>query len=79
MWNYGKADWNLLQDLCEEEDWEFLRQVDTDDGAARLTKAILKLADNEIGRKTLTELKSTHPWLTDDIIESERRKKMRKE
>ena len=75
VWNFAKADWPLLKDSLEEFNWEFLRSDHPDDGAINLTNTILELAEIAIGRTTITECKSTHPWLTDEIIESQRWKK----
>ena len=42
VWNYKQADWDLLRDCLDEVDWDFLRSVDPDDGAATLTAKIMR-------------------------------------
>ena len=53
VWDYKNADWDLLQDSLDEENWDLLRSLDPDNGAATLTAKILELACKSIGRKTV--------------------------
>ena len=43
-------------------------------GAERLTKIILDLAGDSIGKRTITEQKSTHPWLNERAVAAIARK-----
>ena len=36
VWNYSKADWDVLNDTLSEIDWEFLRRYPSDEGASQL-------------------------------------------
>ena len=68
VWNYRDADWDKLNANLMETDWEFIRGMSADEGAAKLTETILKLAQEAIGQRSCKELKSSHPWLTDEIV-----------
>ena len=68
VWNYRDADWDRLNANLAETDWEFLRGMTPDEGTAKLTENILKFADEAIGQRSCKELKSSHPWLTDEIV-----------
>ena len=70
VWNYRAADWDRLNDTLAEVDWEFLRRVPPDEGAARLTEIILEHAHGAIGQRTVNEFKSSHPWLTEEVLQS---------
>ena len=37
VWNYELGDWDLLRDSLDEVDWNFMRSLDPDEGAATLT------------------------------------------
>ena len=63
VWNYSRADWVLLKDDLTETSWEFLKQDDPTVGAKQLTSIILGLAAKSIGKREITEKKSSHPWL----------------
>ena len=69
VWNYGKADWELLYDSLEYENWEILRTLDPNECAAALTSKIMELAESSIGRRMVKETKSNHPWMTQEIKE----------
>ena len=52
------------------ENWDFLRSLDPNDATVAFTEQILAFADASIGRKYVTEMKSTHPWMTPEIVQS---------
>ena len=62
VWDYAKADWQLLQDLLSQHDWNFIKTANPHEGAARMTEAITGYAEQCIGKKVFHERKSTHPW-----------------
>ena len=60
----------MLQDRPEYVDWTLLQAAHPDEGAKKQTDVILDLAGEWIGKRTLMERKSTHPWLTDRAEEA---------
>ena len=74
VWNYKKADWARLSDLLGDENWDFIESCHPDEAAARLTSTILEHAHDAIGQHDCKEMKSTHPWLTDEIVQCIREK-----
>ena len=69
VWDYKKADWDLLKDSIEEEKWDFLRSLDPNVATVAFTEKLLAYAEASIGRKNVTETKSTHPWMTPEIVQ----------
>ncbi len=69
VWQFAKADWDRLRDTLSEQDWSYIETEDTNAAAARLTNEILGIAQERIPKRTLRDKKSTHPWLTDRVIE----------
>ena len=45
-----------------------------DEGALRLTETILEIAKEAIGQREMNEIKSNHPWMTDEIVNLKREK-----
>ena len=68
VWNYRDADWDRLNADLSETDWEFLRRMPPDEATVKLTEIILERAREAIGQRNCKELKSSHPWLTDEIV-----------
>ena len=64
VWNFKKADWTKLRECLAEHNWSGLYNMDADDAARAVTSTILKLVEECIGKRTMKEYKSTHPWLT---------------
>ena len=69
VWNYRDADWVLLNDTLAELDWDFIRRCSPDEGTARLTEIILHHANEIIGKRDCKDIKSTHPWLTEELTQ----------
>ena len=69
VWDYCKADWHKLKRLLKEADWDFLDTSDPDEGAAELTCRLLRWMSDCIPVRTVTQRKSTHPWLTDAALD----------
>ena len=69
-WQFRSADWDRLSALLNEVDWTFLQELSPDDGAQRLTRVILQAARVCIKRRQLEEVKSTHPWLNERVMEA---------
>ena len=70
VWNYQGAEWGRLNDTLGEINLEFLRRATPDEGVMKLTEIILKHAHEAIGQRTVKEFKSSHPWLTDEVLVS---------
>ena len=69
VWNFRKADWTRLRECLADNDWSDLYAMNADDAARAVTGTILQLAEECIGKRKLKEIKSTHPWLTEEIVE----------
>ena len=74
VWHFADADWDRLVSNIEDTDWEFLSSSTPSEGAKRMTETLLKLAEDNIPRRTAAIQKSTHPWLTERGEEAVRRK-----
>ena len=57
-----------LNSVLSEIDWTFLHRVDPERGVAQVTTPVLESAKLCIKRKRLVEIKSTHPWLNDRVM-----------
>ena len=70
VWSFAKADWDGLNNGLRGVDWSFIGKdgYDASRAAARVTELILEKANEFIPQRTLRATKSTHPWLTDDIV-----------
>ena len=68
VWQMGAADWVRLRTMLEEQDWTFLSEVDTDEGARRFTEIILTAARECVPEKWISERKSKHPWLNQKVL-----------
>ena len=75
VWNFAKADWERMRDLLGDHDWSDLKSMSPTTAAASLTETILECAQVCIGKKTVREAKSTHPWMTERIVEATARKR----
>lgn len=75
VWNYKEVDWDGLKSTLANEDWAWLYQVDVGASANQLTNFILVVANQYILQRTLTERKSTHPWMDDRVINLVRQKR----
>ena len=69
VWSYAKADWDGLKKELQSIDWSFIACSDASTAAALLTKLILEKASKHIPQRTLHVKKSSHPWLTDTIVQ----------
>ena len=46
VWNYAKADWDLLRDSLDEVNWDLFRSLKPNECAKALTEQIIELADH---------------------------------
>ena len=69
VWNYRKADWVRLKDELREHDWSFLQTDDPNSGALKFTDILRGYCLECIGKRQIREAKSTHPWMTEEIVD----------
>jgi hypothetical protein len=74
VWNYRNADWVQMQERLECTDWSFLQAMQPDDGAEKLVEIKLVIANAAIGKKQMTERKSTPPWLIERTAAAQARR-----
>ena len=74
VWHFADADWDRLVSNIEDTDLDFLSSSTPSEGAERMTETLLKLAEDNITRRTAAIQKFTHPWLTERGEEAVRRK-----
>ena len=68
VWNFKKADWTRLKEDLSEHDWSCLQTLDPNDGAIQFTKVLREYSLDSIGKRVIHEAKSTHPWMTEQIV-----------
>ena len=52
-----------------------MRHATPNEAAAELTNTLLEYARECIGKRTLKEIKSTHPWMTERVVEAVAKKR----
>ena len=68
VWSYMKADWGGLKEELQETDWSFIASCDASRAAVLMTELILENSSKHIPQRILHAMKSSHPWLTDDVV-----------
>ena len=58
----------LLNDRPASTDWSFIQAAPPEEAATKISEIVLNLAGEIIGKRTLAEKKSTHPWLTERAV-----------
>ena len=74
VWHFGDADWERIASNIEETSWEFLSETFPSEGATRFTEELLRIAEENIPKRSTSIRKTTHPWLTERGEEAVRRK-----
>ena len=69
VWTYRKADWDGLKDELQLTDWSFTACSDSSRAAILMTELILEKASKHIPQRVLHTKKSSHPWLTDEVVQ----------
>ena len=69
VWQFKDADWDGLRHALSLVQWSKLLDADANSAAQRLTLTILDLAAFFIHQRTLRERKSTHPWISDEVVQ----------
>jgi len=68
VWNFKKADWTRLKEDLSEHDWSCLQTLDPNDGAIQFTKVLRECSLESIGKRVIHAAKSTHPWMTEQLV-----------
>ena len=68
VWTYRNAEWDSLKEELGNADWAFLKNVDTSQAVHQSTELILGVAKKHIPQRTMETKKSSHPWITEDIL-----------
>ena len=74
LWDFRKANWDLLQRRCAEANWDFLEEANPDEAAEELTQRLLDWMAMCIPMRAAKFKKSTHPWLIEEVLQKVRRK-----
>ena len=75
VYDFKKADWVSLKSKLLRVEWEEqIRTRSADDAAAWMTDSLLKIVDECIPSKWITDKSYSHPWINDACRESLRRK-----
>ena len=72
--DFANADWDRLEALLADHDWDYLANCDPSSGAAQLTADILRFAKTCIQQRYVRGKCSTHPWLTPSLEQLFRKK-----
>ena len=64
-WDYKRASWNKLKEEARHIDWSFLHTLPVEDVAFLFIDTVLATAMRHIPTRTISEHKTTHPWLDD--------------
>ena len=73
-WQYSKANWKNLKETLSLVDWSFVDELMPSQATEKFVEVVMSAARKHIPRKTVQELKSTHPWLTAECKSLIRRK-----
>ena len=65
---YVRADREALKQELKVTGWRSLDECDASHAAARITELILEKASEHIPQRNQRTKKSTHPWLTNDLV-----------
>ena len=68
VWLYDKADWERMSAMFTCTDWTFIDNESSELGATLLTETVLDIAQTCIPQREIGERKSTHPWLTEELV-----------
>ena len=75
VWSFRKADWESLKERLEAEPWaDHCAVADIDDCVHGVVERILACSRVCIPMRLLEEKKSTHEWITPEIIEEVKKK-----
>ena len=75
VWDFRKAQWDLLRFKLENARWDFLEELDPDRATETFTGLLLQCLQECVPQRVLQEKKRTHPWLTDRVLQLVDKKK----
>ena len=68
VWDFAKGNWAAVRQDLAETDWDCLLEKDADEAAAFFNARLLQTLERHVPRRFLKERKSTHPWLTEEVL-----------
>ena len=76
VFDYKQAEWSRLKTELAQVQWgDELRNLSADDAAAWLTRTILRIVDDCITSKWITDKSFSHPWINSECHEALRVKR----
>ena len=63
VWNMADADWVALRDVLLDTDWSCLQELATDEAVRAFTEQVLRVCEQYIPRRIMSEKKTSHPWM----------------
>ena len=76
VFDYKQAEWSRLKTELAQVQWgDELRNLSADDAAAWLTRTILRIVDDCIPSKWITDKSFSHPWTNNDCHDALRTKR----
>ena len=75
VWSFHKADWGALSSELAGVNWDSLTTKGADEAAELVTKSIFDALKKHMPPRLLKERKSTHPWLTQEVLELVKKKR----
>ena len=76
VFDYKQADWSRLKTELAQVKWgDELRNLSADDAAAWLTTTILRILDNCVPSKWITDKSFSHPWINNECHDALRVKR----
>ena len=75
VYDFKKADWEQLKASLSSVEWgETIRSSSADEAASWVTATILRIVDENIPSKWITDRSYAHPWINEECREALRRK-----
>ena len=68
VWDFHKAEWELLRQLLRNTSWTFVSEEDPDTAAEKLNDILLEYLGRSVPQRQVQEKKRTHPWLNDRVL-----------
>ena len=72
---YSKANWRSLSQAIENFDWKVALNCGADSATEVFTRELMRLVEQFIPKRTVTEEKREHPWLTERCRQAVARKR----
>ena len=69
-WNYAKANWNKLENLLGDTDWNSVFTDDVDQSCAAVTKTIIEACSKCIPKRLVSCGQRPHRWVNEECVEA---------